>query len=151
MEAHVHEATVFEPGSEEVARLLGHPHLSKGNITYLTPIDLKKLAWYAFKSQRHIVWSLLSFAAQLAHVIIEGRVAKRVGMLLICTYQFEHALDWHLFVEPLLNLSLIDGDGAFPLPRLWFLVYSFFEHTSNCITMMSGKISNLNVGPALLL
>ncbi len=50
-----------------------------------------------------------------------------------------------------MNLRIKDGDATFALARFRFFLQVFAQHTGNGIAMVTGKLGDLDIGPALLL
>jgi hypothetical protein len=75
----------------------------------------------------------------------------RVGMLALCTRQFQHAAHRHVLIEPLSNLVVKDSHATCALACFGLLLHLLSQNTRNRIAMMAGEFSNLDIGPAFLL
>src|SRR5207245_3652166 len=109
-----------------------------------------KFAWRTLKANGEIVWRLLACAAYFADVVVECGFPAAVGMLPIRSRQFKHAADWKLLFEPLSNLGIKHRHRAAPVACFRLLLYFFSQHPRNRIPVVTGKFSDLDIGPAFL-
>ena len=61
----------------------------------------------------------------------------------------EHPNHRQILVQPLLDRGTEDGGSTLAIPFLRFLINLFFEHLGNCISVMPGELSNLDLPEVL--
>src|SRR5579859_386260 len=126
MEAYIDVAAVFEPGRKKVTRLFLHSGFAKREVADFSPIDLQIFSRQSFKSQSEIPGSQLAFPAQFTHIVVEGRLTSREGMIALVPRHLQHPYHRQILVKPALNPPAKDIGGTAALARFWLLIHLLF-------------------------